>query len=169
MSRNAQSSTSMGAIWIFKKMMLVPTYIAPSAIEGVGVFAAEAIAAGTLIWQLDPNFDRLIPQADLDSAPAHFREFVERYTYPYPDNPALVVLEVDNGRFMNHNTLMPNTDFTVPTRGVALRDIAKDEELTCNYSEFDPEFELLPARLFTSVPSLSRMPPQPRGGALSRP
>ena len=33
-------------------MMLVPTYVAPSRIEGVGVFAADDIAAGSLIWRL---------------------------------------------------------------------------------------------------------------------
>lgn len=148
-------------------MMLVPTYVAPSAIEGVGVFAAEDIPAGTLIWQLDPDFDRLIPQIALAEAPSHFREFVERYTYPHPDDPTLAVLEVDNGRFMNHDTIVPNTDFSIPTRGVALRDIAKGEELTCNYAEFDPEFELLPARVFTPESSLSRLPPHERGGSTS--
>ncbi len=149
-------------------MMLVPTYVAPSAIEGVGVFAAEDIPAGALIWRLDQSFDRLIPQKDLDAAPEHFREFIERYTYPFPDDPSLVVLEVDNGRFMNHDMLSPNTDFSVPTRGVARRDIAQGEELTCNYAEFDPDYELAPARVFTPEASLSRVPPHMRGGGALR-
>ena len=50
--------------------------------------------------------------------------------------------EVDNGRFMNHDE-QPNTDFTNPTVGFATRDIAKGEELTCNYSEFAPGFEFI--------------------------
>lgn len=147
--------------------MLVPTYVAPSAIEGVGVFAAEDISVGSLIWHLDPEFDRLIPRIALADVPGHFREFVERYTYPHPDDATLSVLEVDNGRFMNHDTIAPNTDFSVPTRGVALRDIAKGEELTCNYAEFDPEFELLPARVFTPDCSQSRLSPHERGASIS--
>lgn len=44
----------------FSHMMLIPTYVAPSPIEGVGVFAAEYIEEGALIWNLDPGLDRLI-------------------------------------------------------------------------------------------------------------
>ena len=152
-------------------MLLVPTYIAPSAIEGVGVFAVENIPAGALVWELNPAFDRLIPQEDVAKAPVYLREFIERYTYPFPDDPSKVVLEVDNGRFMNHNPTDPNTDFSVPTKGVALRDIAAGEELTCNYSEFDPAFEILPARLFTAEESPVRLPPQARanGGSPAEP
>ncbi|TIP79437.1 MAG: SET domain-containing protein-lysine N-methyltransferase, partial [Mesorhizobium sp.] len=42
-------------------MLLIRTYIAASAIEGVGVFAAEPISKGASIWRLDPDFDRMIP------------------------------------------------------------------------------------------------------------
>ncbi|TIS47846.1 MAG: SET domain-containing protein-lysine N-methyltransferase, partial [Mesorhizobium sp.] len=42
-------------------MLLIRTYVAQSAIEGVGVFAAEPIRKGASIWRLDPDFDRLIP------------------------------------------------------------------------------------------------------------
>ena len=125
-------------------MMLVNTYVAASAIEGVGVFAAEAIPAGTLIWKLDPDFDRLLDKAKVASQPAFTREFIERYTYPYPEDPNFLVLEVDNGRFMNHDSVGPNTDFSSATAGYALRDIAAGEELTCNYGEFDPNFLLMP-------------------------
>ena len=43
----------------YSKMMIVPTYVGPSEIEGVGVFAAEPIPAGTAIWTLDERFDHL--------------------------------------------------------------------------------------------------------------
>ena len=58
----------------------------------------------------------------------------------------MVVLDSDNGRFMNHS-LGPNTDFRIFDRGFALFDIAQGEEITCNYHEFDPTF----AGFFTSV------------------
>jgi SET domain-containing protein len=128
-------------------MLLIPTYVAPSAIEGVGVFAAEAIPAGATIWQLDPAFDRLIRGAEVEGLPAIFQQFVERYGYPYPHDPSVLVVELDNGRFMNHSEA-PNTRFDNPDAGFALRPIGPGEELTCNYSEFDPSFEMLPGRFF---------------------
>jgi hypothetical protein len=126
-------------------MMLVDTYVAPSVIEGVGVFAAERIVAGTLIWRLDTTFDRLVPRSSLSDAPEYLRLYLERYTYPMPDDPETLILEFDNGRFMNHDGENPNTDLSGMTEGFARRDIAAGEELTCDYNEFDPEFRLLPS------------------------
>ena len=128
-------------------MMLVPTYVAPSPIEGVGVFAAAAIPSGTLIWQLAPTLDRLIPKNEIASLPPLFQQFVERYSYPYPHDPERLIVELDNGRFMNHSDT-PNTIFSDPDAGYTIRDIAQGEELLCNYAEFDPSFEILPGRLF---------------------
>ena len=128
-------------------MLLVPTYVAPSSIEGVGVFAEAPIAAGTLIWRLDRSLDRLIPQNEVAKLEPLFQRFVERYSYPYPHDPNLLIVELDNGRFMNHDDA-PNTRFSDPDAGYTLRDIAAGEELTCNYSEFDPGFEMLPGRTF---------------------
>ena len=128
-------------------MLLIPTYVAPSSIEGVGVFADQPIAAGTLIWRLDPALDRLIPRDEVAKLEPLFQRFVERYSYPYPHDPNLLIVELDNGRFMNHADA-PNTRFSDPDSGYTLRDIAAGEELTCNYSEFDPGFEMLPGRVF---------------------
>jgi uncharacterized protein len=130
-------------------MMLVPTYVAPSPIEGVGVFAAEPIPSGTLIWQLAPGLDRLIRKNEILSLPPLFQQFVERYSYPYPHDPEQLIVELDNGRFMNHSDA-PNTIFSDPDAGYTIRDIAAGEELLCNYAEFDPTFEILPGRLFVT-------------------
>jgi len=116
----------------------------------VGVFAAATIMAGALIWRLDPGFDRLIPSNDVGTLPLHVQKFVERYGYPYPHDASVLVLELDNGRFMNHSA-RPNTRFDNPDAGVALRRIEAGEELLCNYSEFDPTFEMLPGRQFVAV------------------
>ncbi len=127
-------------------MMLVRTYIAPSTVEGVGVFAAEPIKTGQLIWRLEPEFDRMLSKNWLLSAPSHFSEFIARYAYPAPNDPETLVLEIDNGRFMNHSN-SPNTDFTKITEGYAKAAIREGEELVCNYNEFDPMHELLPSFL----------------------
>jgi SET domain-containing protein len=138
-------------------MILVPTYVAPSDIEGVGVFAAGPIAKGTLLWRLDRGFDRLIRREDLEKRDPVFRDFADRYGYPYPHDPTLLVVELDNGRFMNHSTT-PNTCFNDPDYGYSLIDIAADEEITCDYAEFEPGFEILPGRVFMSrAKSVSRV------------
>jgi SET domain-containing protein len=128
-------------------MMLIPTYVAPSRIEGVGIFAAEDIPAGTLIWRLDPALDRLLTKEEIAALPEVHQAFVERYGYPYPHDPNVTIVELDNGRFMNHSTA-PNTRFSDPDAGFTRNFIAAHDELTCDYSEFDPSFTILPGRLF---------------------
>ncbi|MFM1816355.1 MAG: hypothetical protein RLZ98_3050 [Pseudomonadota bacterium] len=121
-------------------MMTVKTTIRNSTIEGVGVFAAERIPAGTIIWLLDERFDLRFNKDDVANFPHEVREYLARYGYPHMETPSIIVLEMDNGRFMNHD-LNPNTNFTQPDRGWAIRDIDVGEEITCNYSEFDAEFD----------------------------
>lgn len=141
-------------------MMIVPTYVGPSEIEGVGVFAAEPIPAGTAIWTLDERFDHLFNDGDLEGLAPLQQQFVERYGYPHMTREGITVVEFDNGRFMNHSQ-RPNTDFTDANVGWARRDIAAGEELTCDYSEFDPTFTMLPGRQF--VPKSTNGSGQPIG------
>ena len=117
-------------------MMTVRCYLAPSAIEGLGVFAAEPIARGDIVWRFDPEFDRAIERGAIEDASEQTREFMERYTYDHPTDPDYVILDADEGRFMNHSGT-PNLDFSYPDRGVARCDIAADEELTCDYNAFN--------------------------------
>lgn len=120
-------------------MLTVSTYVAPSAIDGLGVFAAEFIQRGHLLWSLNPKFDIFIYEGELDGLPPHVKGFIARYSYPHLEMPGVVVVDSDNGRFMNH-TLTPNTDFRIFDKGYALVDIAEGDEITCNYYEFDPTF-----------------------------
>ncbi|MFN4310501.1 MAG: SET domain-containing protein [Ferrovibrio sp.] len=115
-------------------MLLVPTYAAASAIQGVGLFAAAPIAKGTLIWRFEPDFDRIIPEAEFARLPEVARAFVERYGYVTPQIPGGWVVSLDNTRFINHSTT-PNTDNATPAT-YAARDIAQGEEITCDYGEF---------------------------------
>ena len=118
-------------------MLLVPTTVGPSRIEGLGLHAAEPIAAGTEVWRWHPVFDVFIPDAAIAGLPEPAREFLERYAYPAPDLPGGLSLNLDDARFMNHSD-----DPTLETVGevcVARRDIASGEELTCDYGAFHPE------------------------------
>lgn len=127
-------------------MFLISTYVAASAIEGVGVFAAEPVKKGAVISRFDPDFDRLIPCADYLNAPPYLKSLLDRYAFPHPQMPDFIVYEVDNSRFMNHS-MTPNTDYSDFAAGVALRDIAAGEELTCDYNSFFAQFELLPPEI----------------------
>jgi SET domain-containing protein len=117
------------------RMMVVRSYLAPSAIEGLGVFAAVPVAKGELVWRFDRRFDQVIPKDAVTTAPEHVREFLERYSYEFHEDPACVILDADEGRYMNHSET-PNVDLTNPEIGVAVRDIAAGEELTCDYACF---------------------------------
>lgn len=120
-------------------MLLISTYLAPSAIEGIGVFAAEPVARGNLMWNLNLKFDVFVHPHEMEGLPAHMQDFIARYSYPHLEMPGVVIVDSDNGRFMNHS-LAPNTDFRIFDKGYALVDIAAGDELTCNYHEFDPGF-----------------------------
>lgn len=127
-------------------MMMVRCYLAPSTIEGLGVFTAVDIRKGGLVWLYDSRFDVSYQTEDLERAPLHFREFMERYTYPHPNDPERVILDCDEGRFMNHAT-KPNVDLSNPSRGVATCHIPANSELTCNYGQFiDGAIEFQPTR-----------------------
>jgi SET domain-containing protein len=120
-------------------MLLISTYLAPSAIEGLGVFAGEPVRRGQLMWSLHPKFDIFVQMGKIESYPPHMQDYIARYTYPHLEMPGVVILDSDNGKFMNHS-LKPNTDFRIFDKGYALVDIAHGEEITCNYHEFDPRF-----------------------------
>ena len=120
-------------------MLMVSTYLAPSAIVGLGVFTSEFIERGRLIWSLNPKFDIFIRPEEIESYPAYLQDYIARYTYPHLEIPGVVILDADNGKFRTHS-LAPNTDFRIFDRGYALSDIAPGDELTCNYHEFDPGF-----------------------------
>ena len=117
-------------------MMMVRSYLAASSIEGLGVHAVEAIRKGQLVWRFEPEFDTSFFLEDVARTPRHFQEFIERYTYPHPTDRDRVVLDCDEGRFMNHSE-DPSIDMSDPLRGIARRDIAAGEEITCDYRQFE--------------------------------
>jgi uncharacterized protein len=112
-------------------MLLVPTYVAPSSIQGLGLFAAEAISAGEALWRFEPEIDVVIPFERVERLPAAFRAFLDRYAYTSHDIPGGVVVSCDHAKFMNHSE-DPNTEIR-PFVTVARRPIAKGEEITCDY------------------------------------
>jgi len=113
-------------------MLCVPTYVAQSRIHGWGLFAAEPLVRGRLVWRFDPRVDRILTDEELE-AEAQTSELPLR-TFVYQAKPGLWVLCGDDAVYMNH-AADPNCDD--PDRTVARRDIAVGQELTVDYRLFD--------------------------------
>ena len=119
-------------------MLLVKTYLDRSSIHGIGLFAAERIPRGTVIWRRSPEIDLLLDPGQLDRLHPAARAQIEKYTY-LDRYLGKLVLCGDDARFFNHADA-PNCHDLPDANGgttVAARDIAEGEELTSDYSSFD--------------------------------
>lgn len=115
-------------------MMVVETYLAPSAITGAGVgcFAGRAIKKDEVVWRLTPEIDRLIPASVVEGLPEIARDYVvSRSSFDGKNH----LLCYDQVTFINHS-LTPNTRVEGDTT-VAIKDIQTGEEVTENYHEYD--------------------------------
>ena len=115
-------------------MLMIRTRVAPSRIHGLGVFALEPAAVGSVVWRYAPTYDRLIPDAELAETPPAFRAFLETYAYRSLEVPGGLILPGDHARFLNHSD-DPNTE-EHPFVSLACRPIAAGDEVTCNYGAF---------------------------------
>jgi uncharacterized protein len=120
-------------------MLIVKTLLKYSEIHGLGCFADEDIIKGQLVWRLDPGIDLTFKSSEYENFPDSFKEFLKVYAYsPIDDSEKCYILCADHARHMNHSE-DPNLMETSEGYNVAIRDIKKGEELTCNYKQFDQE------------------------------
>jgi SET domain-containing protein len=117
-------------------VLRIPTYLAPSPIHGIGLFAAVPVPAGTIIWELDEPFDRAVDETFLASLDPVAQLQVQRYAYVDPQR-RVRILCADDARFFNHAEDANCRD--AAGRGgdatEAVRDIDEGEELTWDYRE----------------------------------
>lgn len=112
-------------------MLQVRTYVTLSDIHGLGLFAGEPIAAGRLVWAFDPECDVKIPLAEVSEDALH-AAYINRAM------PLLAVYCGDEAKFWNFHENPNCGEAEPPRRGfespiVALRDIARGEELTIEF------------------------------------
>lgn len=123
-------------------MLLVPTMLALSPIHGIGLFAAERVEAGTVLWEFTPGFDLELAESDLERMSEPCRRRVLEYAY-YNAQKLRYILCSDDARFINHSAT-PNT-FSVgfgqgqasEGQTIAARTIPAGEEVTEDYRAFD--------------------------------
>jgi SET domain-containing protein len=119
-------------------MLLVRTYLDRSSIHGIGLYAAERIPRGTVIWRRSAVLDILLSAEQIAALHPAAREQIEKYTYLDPKLGTWVLCG-DDARFFNHAE-SPNCHDDPDEDGgttVAARDIEAGEELTCDYATID--------------------------------
>jgi SET domain-containing protein len=117
-------------------MLTVETYIAPSSIHGIGLFAKHAISEGTVIWKFDPLTDILYTKEQVSNLPPILRELFRMYSWV--SSSGLYVMSVDLDKHTNHSdtpNMICGQDELSPC--YAARDIEAGEELTSDYREFE--------------------------------
>jgi SET domain-containing protein len=119
-------------------MLLVKTYLDRSDIHGIGLFAGQRIAKGTVVWRWSPTIDVLLTPEQVAALPPFSREQIEKYTYVDRVLGKLVLCG-DDARFFNHADEPNCHDYPDEQGGttVAARDIEIGEELTSDYASFD--------------------------------
>ena len=111
-------------------MLLIKTYVASSNIDGLGLFLAEPVKKGTMIWKFEPSFDTEIPESLLDCLLDTDVEIVRRHAEYMPERHVFR-LGNDGDIFMNHSD-----EPSLEDRGedmLASRDLVPGDELTCDY------------------------------------
>lgn len=130
-------------------MYLVKIMVQKSDIEGQGVFAAENIKKGSMIWKFDSEHDKSLPSSEFETLSADALEKLLRVAYYSSSSDSWIYPpEDDPARFTNHSernniSAVRDTSISDEVFFVANRDISKGEEIMNNYKEFDERPALL--------------------------
>lgn len=120
-------------------MLCVKTVLKQSPIHGVGLFADEDISKGTVVWKFNKLIDLILSEREVNSLEEPSRNQVLHYAFKTKNN--YYVLVGDDDRFINYSSEPNIIDFPdIDSPSIAVRDIKKGEELTCDYC-FDFERE----------------------------
>ena len=117
-------------------MFLIDTYLDKSKIQGVGVFAKENVKKGEKIKEVRPEFEIEFDKENLPRMPLALARMVDNYAYEREKGSKIVVLGIDNEKYLNHSD-----DPSVNDDGIALKDIKIGDEITINYRDFDDSID----------------------------
>jgi uncharacterized protein len=115
-------------------MLTVNTYLAPSPVHGIGLYAAECIKAGSPVWKYNRYIDKIFKHEvflsicnGLDNC-----SLQHLLNSSYSRGGRYFYL-TDNARFINHSVVHDNICFVDDYLEIAARDIEPHEELLENY------------------------------------
>ncbi len=124
-------------------MYKVLVEVAASDIDGKGVFTKELVSKGTIAWIFTEGHDIRITREAHDALDQAYKDKLGRigylspwtglWVYPPDDDPAQYTNHSDD----NNLSVVFDEAISPEPYFVANRDIAKGEELTNNYHEFD--------------------------------
>ena len=111
-------------------MILVDHYVAESKIHGLGVFSAEVVKKGVLIWEFNPIIDIEISHESVLGLPEHVIRKIHKHGWHHPEKNSFW-LAADGDYYMNHsdNPTLEREGYSF----VAAKDISAGDELTCDY------------------------------------
>lgn len=115
-------------------MLTFKTVVRKSPLHGVGVFAAEPVPKGALVYRWDPLIDTQFQRDEIPHMPEWFQEILNNHAVQEGDN---VYLDGGNAFFMNHSDSANTAPYSNNDTWYATRNIRKGEEVTCDYSNFD--------------------------------
>lgn len=116
-------------------MLTVKTNLDNSPISGIGLFAMEDIKKGQIIWKNNAGSELVISKVEFDQLSDYMKNVYQHSGYLDKVDQQWK-LPLDNARFMNHAT-NANTFQNAHGDYEAARNIWIDEEITCNYYEFE--------------------------------
>lgn len=122
-------------------MLTIKHKVNNSTIAGLGLFAEENIAEGTLVWK---NFT----DSELIISDLHYNQLSEYMkltftNFGYKDKITNEwKLPLDNSRFMNHSD-NPNLKQDAFGNSIAAKNIHHGDEICCNYRDFVDEKDYL--------------------------
>jgi SET domain-containing protein len=114
-------------------MLTVKTYLAPSSVHGIGLFAAELIPANSIIWQYNEYIDTIYPEdIFLNICRNIHQNTLEQLLNSSYKRSGRYFYLTDNARFINHSDVA-NIAFVDDYTEVALQEIKPREEILENY------------------------------------
>ena len=120
-------------------MFIVETIIKNAGKKGIGVFATSNIRKGQLIWKFDENFKLCWSEKKFNKLHPIAQAYIRKHGAKESHN--MWYLDIDNTKYINHSS-SPNllfvssknkSDYGDIMSGVALCNIKKGEEITCDY------------------------------------
>jgi uncharacterized protein len=147
-------------------MLTIETRVAPSAIHGIGLFAAQPVEQGTIVSYFSPPLDLRVKENPKFHSPIA-NTFVNEYGFQF-DVPGSLIVFGDNARFINHaqkaslgyiRRMLIATNREYEHAFVALHPLPSGAELTLDY-KLCCEFQYRRVKSFFEHREASIWPPK---------